>query len=405
MNSIRTTDELTIMTAIFRSADKPETIHELSELQYQFEEQDYQDVFDAFMESMEDHKPWRIALSRKLIQKGHNPNDHAEAVMLGRMAKDMPPMAVPDAHELRDSVDRLNRYAIAQRAAIALSEYQTQAISYSEMIENLKALDATGNEEPGVSNMADILAAFENYREGDTIDYGVGMLDKYCKGLQRNRMTVLAARPGVGKSDFALHIARTNLKKGRNVLFCALEMDTLEIAKRMGKAEGIGGEWRDVIRDGWRKMQTWPGIFRLYDAGSQSVAQISARVRDSDDLVIVDYMQIMRSRSKTSKRYEIVTELSNDLRAAAKRSNAAWLVLSQLSRQARTEKDKPTLADLRESGAIEQDAHSVVFLHEPDGKSDSDEQKIIADVAKNRGAKLGKAKLTACRSSHTWRES
>ena len=398
-------DEVMVITAMLRASRSEAIKFELSQLNHVFSNKDYQLIADCYSESQHEQEPITAALKRRLIQAGHDPLEHTEALELARIQRDLPPMGLDSVEEIADAVDRLNRSDIAIKATEILTAYHAQTYSYQEALETLKAIGPSETDSRGMVNLEDMVVAFENWTPPELLQFGFPKLDKFCKGIQRRRMTVLAARPGVGKSDLALHIVRANLEAGRNVFIATLEMDNEEIAHRLGKAEGVGSTWKEVVRSGLRKLNEWPGQLRVFDEGSQSVAQIAARTRNTDDLVVVDYMQILRPRTKSAKRYEIVTELSNDLRAAAKRSNAAWLVLSQLSRQARSEKDCPTLADLRESGAIEQDAHAVVFLYEPDGiAEDAKFQGVRIDVQKNRGGGLAFLNAMVNRPAHTWEE-
>ena len=397
-------DETLALSALLRASGSQSITRALAELRYEFSNKQWQMLYECWQESRHDREPLNAALKRRLVQAGSVPNEHDALLELARIQQDLPPMGIPSIEELTDAIERLNRAMVVKKAYEALDMYHNQSRSYGETVETLKAM---ADDEPGavdLHSMEDVIVDFENWREPERVQFGFTKLDGYCKGIERRRFTILAARPGVGKSDLALHVARHNLRMGRNVLIATIEMDAAEVSHRMGMAEGSGPLWKTAVDSGLKKIQMWPGRLRIYDAASQSVAQISARVQDDDDLVIVDYLQIIQPRTRSSKRYEIVTELSNDIRAAAKRSSAAWLVLSQLSRQARTEKEMPVLADLRESGAIEQDANGVAFLWEPKGKSDTDLQDIDISVAKNRGGRLAVVSLEANRPAHTWSE-
>jgi|GEM_PF-6856190 hypothetical protein len=398
-------DEILAVSALLRASGSKPITKALAGLRYDFHNRQWQMLYECWQESRHDNEPLNAALKRRLVQAGNAPNEHDALLEMARIQQDLPPMGIPSMEELTDAIERLNRSMVVKDAQEALDLYHNQSRSYSETLETLKAM---ADDEPGavdLHSMEDVIVEFENWTPPERVQFGFEKLDHYCKGIERRRMTILAARPGVGKSDLALHMARHNLQQGRNVLIATIEMDAAEVSHRIGMAEGHGASWRACVDNGLKKIQLWPGRLRIYDAASQSVAQIAARVQDDDDLVIVDYLQIVQPRTRSSKRYEIVTELSNDLRAGAKRSNAAWLVLSQLSRQARTEKEVPVLSDLRESGAIEQDANGVVFIWEPDGKSDTEIQSIEIGVAKNRGGRLGNIAAEVNRPSHTWRES
>lgn len=219
--------------------------------------------------------------------------------------------------------------------------------------------------------------------------------DSRLGGLQRGRMTVLAARPAVGKSDYALSVARNVMREGRNVFLASLEMDKFEILKRMKRAE-LGVE----------PLINMKGQMEIDERGDLTVPQIAASVNIGNyDLVIVDHMQLLIYPHRFSGLYERMTMLSNQLRIAAKHSRAAWLVLSQLSRQTKDEHKAPKLSDLRDSGAIEQDAYAVMFLHEPNDRDyTKDERSLDLTIAKNRGGAGGVIGYIFMPGQSRWRE-
>jgi replicative DNA helicase len=148
-------------------------------------------------------------------------------------------------------------------------------------------------------------------------------------------------------------------------------------------------------------------VFDICDRGSLRVSQIAA-IANNYDLIVVDYLQILETADKVSGLYEKATNLSNDLRKAAKNSNAAWLVLSQLSRKMLTEHETPKLSHLRDSGAIEQDAFTVLFLHYPEKPVQNDKGEyaanryVVVTIAKNRSGGFGQFAYRFCPSRSTW---
>ena len=398
-------DESRVAYAMMKGRGGVEFKEILAGLKVDFNSDDLQIIKECYLASIHDGLPLLAAMKRHLIQRGFDADSREVALEYKRIMDGIPRNDMACPRELRDSVDRLNRREVARNAKRAIDQYATQEFSFKETLEILKAINSDDGEfDPTVADIDDLIKAVIHEDE-NTVSYGLDSFDRYCGGMTTSRMTILAARPGVGKSDFALHIARMNLKLGKKVVIASLEMDKREIGFRMGLAEGEGNISRERAAHGLRVIDTWNGHLTVYDNGSASVAQIAARVADDTDLVIVDYLQIVQPRSKGGKRYEIVTEVSNDLRAASKRGNAAWLVLSQLSRQARDEKARPVLADLRESGSIEQDANTVMFLYEPRGRAEKGlDQELMLDIAKNRNGGLRYKGLLANRNTHTWRE-
>ncbi|MCK3686164.1 replicative DNA helicase [Maribellus sp. YY47] len=223
---------------------------------------------------------------------------------------------------------------------------------------------------------------------------GFKSLDYTTGGWRPGNMIVLAARPGVGKTSFALHFALEAAKAGSWVNIFSLEMNKEDLARILLSSESE--VYRSGIRDGeldisdWQKinlavsrLENLPIIFR--DAAGMTVQQIRTAIHQNRkqgccDFVMVDYLQLVRSQSSKANRELEVSEISRTLKTIALSENIPILALSQLNRDA--EGKTPTLANLRESGAIEQDADLVIFLS-PDGEA------IRTTIAKHRRGKLG----------------
>jgi replicative DNA helicase len=277
----------------------------------------------------------------------------------------------------------------------AIEEYTIGNISQQE----LSAIIGIGND----SKMTQTMTLGEAYRrvleegERERVHTGFKRLDHCLHGMPRGRVTILAARPAVGKTDLALSIAINVARAWKKVFFASIEMDYHEITKRIRR--NIGSE-ADTIEDN----------IIIDDEAHQTVPRIAAQAMFcKPDLVIVDHLQIIRSTEPGRDLYTKTSDISNQLRAAAKgigfkTSPPAWLVLSQLSRNTRTEQDRPTLADLRDSGAIEQDADSVLFLHEPDKRDEDYPRTIQASVAKNRSGPTGYVMMRFTPGSSKWEE-
>jgi len=238
---------------------------------------------------------------------------------------------------------------------------------------------------------ADAKATEANQTPG--IKTGFKELDITVGGWRSGNMIVLAARPGIGKTSFALDFALTAAKAGYWVNIFSWEMNKEDLARIILSAES--NVYRSDIRDGslnssdWKKinqavseLENLPIIFR--DAAGLSVQQVKASIHQNRkkgrcDFAIVDYMQLVKSQSSKSIRELEVSEISRTLKTVALTENIPVLALSQLNREA--EGKSPTLANLRESGAIEQDADVVIFLSK-DGEA------IRLSIAKHRRGKL-----------------
>ena len=232
---------------------------------------------------------------------------------------------------------------------------------------------------------------------------GLRDLDRAISGLNKSDLILLAARPGMGKTSMALNILLDAGKKsGKQVAFFSLEMSREQLALRLISSECfvdnkklVTGKLTD---DDWDKIAVAADSLNqsrilIDDDSSVTVADINAKCRRVEDLglVVIDYLQLMQSAGGKTRqgdnRQQIVSDISRSLKIMAKELNVPVLCLSQLSRanESRTDK-RPMLSDLRESGAIEQDADIVMFLYREGYYNKDTENPNLAEciVAKNR---------------------
>lgn len=241
---------------------------------------------------------------------------------------------------------------------------------------------------------------------------GLSMLDTKITGLNKSDLILLAARPGMGKTSMALNMA-LNVAKGtdRSVAVFSLEMSKEQLVLRLLSSEALVESNR--LRTGSLRETDWERIadaatvlnrvdIRIDDNPLLSVADMNAKCRRLDNLglVVIDYLQLMTSAGGKSRggenRQQVVSDISRTLKIMAKELDVPVICLSQLSRANEKRDDKrPMLSDLRESGAIEQDADIVLFLYRDDYYNEDSEKRNIAEciVAKNRHGETGKVEL------------
>ena len=234
---------------------------------------------------------------------------------------------------------------------------------------------------------------------------GFSNVDHILHGLQRSDLMILAARPGVGKTAFALNIA-TNIARRdpeKNILIFTLEMANGQLVRRMlCSLTGIENdsisrsnlEMQEFVKLNQARQALWKSHIYIDQTAMQTPGDILAKCRrfmienNTDiDLIIIDYMQLMSCPGKESRQQE-VAEISRSMKLLAKEINVPVIVLSQLSRNAEMKSEKPQLHDLRDSGSIEQDADIVTFLYKEKGQ-DEDNTLIEFIVAKFRNGKTG----------------
>ena len=262
---------------------------------------------------------------------------------------------------------------------------------------------------PEVLDRLSEMSESENHLPG--LSTGLSAVDQKITGLNKSDLILLAARPGMGKTSFALNIA-LNVAKSTNmtVAVFSLEMSREQLATRLLSAEALVENNR--LKTGMLRETDWEKIagaasvlnrvnIRIDDNPMLSVADMNAKCRRLDNLgvVVIDYLQLMTSAAKGGggeSRQQVVSDMSRMLKIMAKELNVPVICLSQLSRANEKRDDKrPMLSDLRESGAIEQDADIVLFLYRDDYYHEDTEKHNIAEciVAKNRHGETGKVEL------------
>ena len=229
------------------------------------------------------------------------------------------------------------------------------------------------------------------------IPTGISMLDETITGLNRSDLILLAARPGMGKTSFALNIARhVAVKEFRKVAFFSLEMTKEQLASRLISTEALveGTKLRTgkLSEDEWIRLIEAGDILsksQIYfdDTAGITVPAMKAKLRrlKDVDLVIIDYLQLMSGGKNINNRVQEISEITRNLKIMAKELNVPIITLSQLSRASEQRTDhRPLLSDLRDSGSIEQDADIVMFLYRKDYYA-SDDDDSSADDNKNSG--------------------
>ncbi len=245
------------------------------------------------------------------------------------------------------------------------------------------------------------------------IPSGISALDSVTTGLNRSDLIIVGARPGMGKTSFALNLARNVAGQGKCVAIFSLEMSREQLVNRLLSSEAKVSVKK--LRTGQLSTDEWTRLgmaasslyempIFLDDTSSITVQEMKARLRrlEKVDFVVIDYLQLMQSAKYGDNRVAQVSDITRNLKIMAKELNVPLMVCAQLSRS--TEKGKtnhrPALADLRESGSIEQDADQVLFLYRDEYYINEKEDPTTAEVgtsevivAKNRHGELGTVKL------------
>lgn len=253
-------------------------------------------------------------------------------------------------------------------------------------------------------------------------NYEYKKLNNLTGGFQKSDLIIVAARPSVGKTALALNIASyasrpLAAKRAYPVLLFSLEMSKEQIVQRMLCTEA--GVTSEKIRNGYLSNQNWNDLFRaaqkltdsviyLDDTPGISVLELRAKAMRLKvkvpelSMIIVDYLQLMTGRARIESRQQEISEISRSLKALARELKIPVIALSQLNRQVeqRGPDARPKLSDLRESGALEQDADVIIFLHRPAPEAGKENAPNVTDniyeviVAKHRNGPTDTVKLT-----------
>lgn len=271
----------------------------------------------------------------------------------------------------------------------------------------------------GYASLKEILiTAFDNieklYQSGNKVsgvESGFIDLDGKISGLNPSDLIIIAARPAMGKSAFVLNIASyVAMHQKVPVMVFSLEMSKEQLVNRLLCSESEVDSMKlrnaDLSSEDWLKLGEASSKLAevplfIDDTPGLSSTELRAKCRKAKlekniGLVIIDYLQLMESKTKSPSRQQEISEISRSLKILAKELSVPVIALSQLSRATESRADhKPMLSDLRESGAIEQDADIVMFLHREDYYNQETERKNIAEViiSKNRNGATGTIEL------------
>ena len=319
--------------------------------------------------------------------------DKALLRSIATAASEITAMVQEGVGEAADTLEVAEQKIYAVRRGRSSQEMQPVSVVLSGVLDHLAELNAGGGKLPGLSS-------------------GYESLDHKLSGLNKSDLLLLAARPGMGKTSLALNIGLNVAKNsGKTVAVFSLEMSADQLVTRLLSTEAavenqrlVTGnlretDWEKVVNAASTLSQT---DIRIDDNPLLTVADMNAKCRRLDNLglVVIDYLQLMTSAGGQSyggeSRQQAVSDISRMLKIMAKELQVPVICLSQLSRANEKREDKrPMLSDLRESGAIEQDADIVMFIYRDDYYKEDSEKRNIAEViiAKNRHGETGKIEM------------
>ena len=378
-----------------------------------------QTVYEAMKGLFDTGKPIDTVTVSELIFKDSKNSTSINASYIARLVDNVPSSANFERY-IEIVLEHSHRRKLLKASgriellAMAMDKEIHSVLDEAEQTIFTASDDAIGD---GLVGVTDVLeGAIERIEEIENRGTGLSGLptyftdlDNYLSGLQDGNLAVIASRPSMGKSSLALNIGTSVAKEGKVVAFFSLEMTKEELVQRVLFSEAkvtsgdarkgqLGPEkWSRVV-EAASKVNNLPLYFD--DAPVITVTDIRAKSRrlksaKNLDLIIVDYLQLMQSSSRDNRQQEIA-EISRNLKNLARELKVPILALSQLNRAAEAREDKrPRLGDLRESGAIEQDADIVMMLYRDDYYNPGTDIPGVAEVniVKNRSGMTGKVEL------------
>jgi replicative DNA helicase len=393
----------------------------------------HQKIYQAISDLANENQPFDLVLIHERLKKNKQLEDVGGVMYLTELWDSVPTGANAEYHAkivrdtamvrnlihagneiLRDSYDRTQ----SADELVSQAERKIMDIAKASMVGEIYTLTHTLHE--AFSRLDSRLGK----DPGDLSISGLGTgyvdLDNMTAGLQKSELIIVAARPSVGKTAFALNLVR-NIVTGQNpnepppvVVFFSLEMARIELAERLltcqSRVDSHKVRKGHLNSDDIQKLMDAGDVLRrakLYidDTPSRSMIQIAATARRLDKkhekegglrLVVIDYLQLIEPENRRDPRQEQVAQISRRLKFLARELNIPVIALAQVNRASEDRQDhKPRLSDLRESGSIEQDADVCIMLHRPgkfDGTQDDNILELI--IAKQRNGPTGEVTLT-----------
>ncbi|WP_192043645.1 replicative DNA helicase [Paenibacillus rhizovicinus] len=382
----------------------------------------HQLIYDAMVELGEANQPIDLVTLTSYLQDRQQLEEIGGVSYLAKLGNAVPTAANVDYYaqivEEKSMLRRLIRtatnivsdgYAAADDVGLMLSDAESRIMELS----NRRSSN-------GFISIRDVLMEvfervehlYSNKGGASGIPSGFSDLDKMTSGFQRNDLIIVAARPSVGKTAFALNIAQNvGVRARETVAIFSLEMSAAQLVQRMICAESNvdAGRMRtgELVGDDWEKLTMAIGSLseaQIYidDTPGITVADIRAKCRRLKKerglgMILIDYLQLIQGRGKAGEnRQQEVSEISRTLKQIARELEVPVIALSQLSRGVEQRQDKrPMMSDLRESGSIEQDADIVAFLYRDDYYDKESEKKNIIEIiiAKQRNGPVGTVEL------------
>lgn len=383
-------------------------------------------IYSAIMENFGQGEPVdAVTIGAELRRRGED--ERIGGLTYLHTLADTVPTAVSAPHYARIVREQAQLRSLVEAGTrIAQLGYSTDGAEVEQLIDMAQAevysitdKDDSRDSAAMANIVNDLVITLQNNesREGklDGVSTGFKDVDDLLNGLRGGQMIIVAARPGAGKSTFAMDVCRAAaIRDGQPVVYFSLEMNRIELSMRVLAAESsvfldrmIKGkmdetDWRKILEALDRKISDAPLI--IDDSANLTMGEIRAKCRRLKQqhgikLIVIDYLQLLTSGSRrVESRQQEVSEFSRSIKLLAKELDVPIIAVAQLNRDSeKRETKKPMVSDLRESGSLEQDADVVILLHREDMYRSKDEQptgegEVI--IGKHRAGPVGSVMLT-----------
>lgn len=390
-----------------------------------FYRRDHQSIFRAIGALVEKQSPYDVVTLSEWLEKNGELEDVGGLVYLGNLAKNTPSAANIIAYAKIVRERSVLRQLISVGNSISASCYETEGRSSEELLDSAEKLvfeiaekGARGRE--GFVAIKDLLvkavdridALFQQDSPITGLPTGYSDFDDMTSGLQAGDLVIVAGRPSMGKTTFAMNLAENVAIKAQvPVAVFSMEMPGEQLAMRLLSSLGHIDQHR--VRTGKLDDDDWPRLTQavgqlaeaqlfIDDTPALSPNELRARARrlareHGLGMIVIDYLQLMQVHGNRENRTNEISEISRSLKALAKELNVPVIALSQLNRSLEQRPNKrPVMSDLRESGAIEQDADLIVFIYRDEVYNEDSQDKGTAEIiiGKQRNGPIGTLRLT-----------
>ncbi|MCU7799859.1 MAG: replicative DNA helicase [gamma proteobacterium symbiont of Lucinoma myriamae] len=390
-----------------------------------FYRRDHRLIFQAIRKQIEEGKPCDVVTLSERLESHNTLDDAGGLAYLGSLVNN-----TPSASNIRAYSDIVRERSVLRQLIqigneIADSAFNTEGRKSDDILEAaektvFEIADKGANAGNDFKGMTELLKKTvdridELYQNGGTftgIPTGFTDFDGMTSGLQPADLVIVAGRPSMGKTTFAMNLAENAaIEAGVGVAVFSMEMPAESLTLRM--LSSLGRINQTKVRSGQLDEDDWPRLTsavsilneaKLFidDTPALSPTEMRARVRrlkrkHNIGLIVVDYLQLMQVKGGSENRVNEISEISRGLKALAKEINVPVVALSQLNRGLEQRPNKrPVMSDLRESGAIEQDADLIVFIYRDEVYNEDSQDKGTAEIiiGKHRNGPLGTARLT-----------